>query len=148
MLLLDQMSGGHVVGRNVFSTTFLLLPLTYAHAFSLPSPLPKDIAVLFPSLPRFNTKESVWNRILPACNYRSTIQDKVQRVWKCTLHVQLFNELHCWINDPSRQQCSLLRVCNFRIEIGCISKLRICNLERVSSWSWNCASEILLMQLI
>lgn len=86
MLLLDQMSGGHVVGRNVFSTTFLLLPLTYAHAFSLPSPLPKDIAVLFPSLPRFNTKESVWNRILPACNYRSTIQDKVQRVWKCTFN--------------------------------------------------------------
>lgn len=86
MLLLDQMSGGHVVGRNVFSTTFLLFPLTYAHAFSLPSPLPKDIAVLFPSLPRFNTKESVWNRILPACNYRSTIQDKVQRVWKCTFN--------------------------------------------------------------
>lgn len=86
MLLLDQMSGGHVVGRNVFSTTFLLLPLTYAHAFSLPSPLPKDIPVLFPSLPRFNTKESVWNRILPACNYRSTIQDKVQRVWKCTFN--------------------------------------------------------------
>lgn len=86
MLLLDQMSGGHVVGRNVFSTTFLLLPLTYAHAFSLPSPLPKDIAVLFPSLPHFNTKESVWNRILPACNYRFTIQDKVQRVWKCTFN--------------------------------------------------------------
>lgn len=144
MLLLDQMSGGHVVGRNVFSTTFLLLPLTYAHAFSLPSPLPKDIAVLFPSLPRFNTKESVWNRILPACNYRSTIQDKVQRVWKCTFNC-LTSSIVELMTPP---ECSLLRVCNFRIEIGCISKLRICNLERVSSWSWNCASEILLMQLI
>lgn len=111
MLLLDQMSGGHVVGRNVFSTTFLLLPLTYAHAFSLPSSSPEGHRCPLPSLPRFNTKESVWNRILPACNYRSTIQDKVQRVWKCTLHVQLFNELHCWINDLSRQQCSLCYAC-------------------------------------
>ena len=100
MLLLDQMSGGHVVGRNVFSTTFLLFPLTYAHAFSLP-PLLKDIArFLSSSLPYpFLRKKKVFGIVL-IINSRFRI--------KCKEYGNaLFNELHCWINDLC-QQCSLI----------------------------------------
>lgn len=126
MLLLDQMSGGRVVGRNVFSTTFLLFPLTYAHAFSLPSSSPeghRSTPVLFPP-PFVLTRKKVFGTVfcLPR-NYRSTIQDKVHGYGnaRCTFFNCLTSSIVELMTSPNSVLC-YAHVRNFWIEISCVSK--------------------------
>lgn len=122
MLLLDQMSGGHVVGRNVFSTE---KPFSYDACARAFPPSSRDSSPPPPLL--FNTRRKCLEPYfcLGLGNYRSTIEDKVHgygnAVARCTFNCLTSFIVVDLITSPPA--FSVTRACNFRMGNGCITSV-------------------------